>query len=41
MVQRHEFVGRKGLPQKMVTELTSLQRRLLRLLGVSATDYGR
>jgi transposase len=40
-VQRHEFVGRKGLPQVMITELTGLQRRLLRLLGVSDTDYGR
>jgi transposase len=40
-VQRHEFAGRKGLPQVMTTELSGLQRRLLRLLGVSGTDYGR
>jgi transposase len=41
IVQRHEWVGRQGTPQVMVTELTGLQRRLLRLLSVSHTDYGR
>jgi transposase len=40
-VQRHEFLGRKGLPEVMITDLTRLQRRLLRLLGMSDTDYGR
>jgi transposase len=40
-VQRHELAGRKGLPQKMTTELTPLQRRLLRLLRVPTTDYNR
>ncbi len=40
-VQRHEYLGRGGLPQVMVTELTPLQRRLLRLLGVSEAPYGR
>ena len=40
-VQRHEFVTHQGLSQTMVTELTRLQRRLLRLLGMSFTDYGR
>jgi transposase len=40
-VQRHEYVGRRGLPQVMVTALTPLQLRLLRLLGVSDAPYGR
>jgi transposase len=40
-VQRHELLSRRGQPQVMVTELTRLQRRLLRLLGLPADDYGR
>jgi hypothetical protein len=40
-VQRHELLSRRGQSQVMVTELTRLQRRLLRLLGLSADDYGR
>ena len=40
-VQRHEFTGHKGLPEVMVPVLTPLQRRLLRLLGVSGPAYGR
>jgi transposase len=40
-VQRHEFVPRRGQPQVLVTELTRLQRRLLRLLNLPAASYGR
>jgi transposase len=40
-VQRHELLDRQGRSQVMVTELTRLQRRLLRLLGLSPDDYGR
>jgi len=40
-VQRHELAGRKGTRRVMVTELTPLQCKLLRLLGVRTTDYGR
>ncbi len=39
-VQRHELVPRNGRPQIMVTELTRLQRRLLRLLNCPAASYG-
>ena len=41
MVQRHEFTRRKGQPQVMTTDLSGLQRRLLRLLGLSDANYGR
>ncbi len=40
-VQRHELLSRQGQSQVMVTELTRLQRRLLRLLGLPPDDYGR
>ena len=40
-VQRHELVPPSGQPQVMVTELTRLQRRLLRLLAIPAASYGR
>ena len=39
-VQRHTLVRRQQPPEVLVTELTRLQRRLLRLLGLSANDYG-
>jgi len=39
-VQRHEMLPRSGQPEVMVTDLTRLQRRLLRLLGIPATTYG-
>jgi transposase len=41
VVQRHEWVAEAGGPQVMVTELSHLQRRLLRLFGLSADHYGR
>ena len=41
VVQRHEFALRGGQAEVMVTELTRLQRRLLRLLGIPAASYGR
>jgi transposase len=40
-VQRHQWAAREGLPQVLVTELTPLQRRLLRLCGLSPATYGR
>ena len=39
-VQRHTLTHRQRSPEIMVTELTRLQRRLLKLLGLSAKDYG-
>lgn len=39
-VQRHEIHQAGQKPTVVVTELTPLQRRLLRLLGIPATDYG-
>jgi len=39
-VQRHELQPRKGQSKVMVTELTRLQRRLLRLLGIPVAPYG-
>jgi transposase len=39
-VQRHELVRRKNNTQVMVTELTRLQRRLLRLLEITPRHYG-
>jgi transposase len=39
-VQRHTLRHRQHSPEVMVTELTRLQRRLLKLLGLSAKDYG-
>jgi len=40
-VQRHTLEQRRQPTQVMVTELTRLQRRLLRLIGLPAKDYGR
>jgi len=40
-VQRHTLVHGKRPAQALVTELTRLQRKLLKLLGLSAKDYGR
>jgi len=40
-VQRHTLVDRKRPAEVLVTELTRLQRKLLKLLGLSAKDYGR
>jgi transposase len=40
-VQRHTLVHRKRPAEVLVTELTRLQRKLLKLLGVSASDYSR
>ena len=39
-MQRHTLTHRQSSAEVMVTELTRLQRRLLRLLGLSAKDYG-
>ena len=39
-VQRHEIHQPGQEPTVVVTELTPLQRRLLRLLGIPAADYG-
>lgn len=40
-VQRHTLEHRGRPIEILLTELTRLQRRLLRLLGLSAKDYGR
>jgi transposase len=40
-VQRHTLEQRRQPTQVMVTELTRLQRRLLRLIGLPAKDYGQ
>jgi transposase len=40
-VQRHMLVHSKRPAEALVTELTRLQRKLLKLLGLSAKDYGR
>lgn len=40
-VQRHTFVHGKHPAETLVTELTHLQRKLLKLLRLSAKDYGR
>jgi transposase len=40
-VQRHTLEHRRQPPETLVTELTRLQRRLLKLLGLSGKDYGR
>jgi transposase len=39
-VQRHTLTQSQRSPEVMVTELTRLQRRLLKLLRLSAKDYG-
>jgi len=40
-VQRHTLEHRRQPPEILVTELTRLQRRLLKLIGLPAKDYGR
>ncbi len=40
-VQRHTLEQRRQPTRVMVTELTRLQRKLLRLIGLPAKDYGR
>jgi hypothetical protein len=40
-VQRHTLAQGQRSIEVMVTELTRLQRKLLKLLGLSAKDYGR
>ena len=40
-VQRHTLAVGRQAPVVMVTELSRLQRRLLKLLGLSAKHYGR
>ena len=40
-VQRHTLEHRRQPPEVMVTELTRLQRKLLKLIGLPAKDYGR
>jgi transposase len=41
IVQRHTLRIGKREPLVLVTELSPLQRKLLKLLGVPSTDYGR
>jgi transposase len=40
-IQRHTLAAGKKAPVVMVTELSRLQRKLLKLLGLPAKDYGR
>ena len=40
-VQRHTLEQRRKPPEVMITELPRLQRRLLKLIGLPAQDYGR
>jgi transposase len=40
-IQRHTLAAGKKPPAVMVTELSRLQRKLLKLLGLPAKDYGR
>jgi transposase len=40
-IQRHTLTRGRHAHEIMLTELTRLQRRLLKLLGLSATNYGR
>jgi transposase len=40
-VQRHALVQRQRPAEVLITELTRLQRKLLKLLGLSAKDYGK
>jgi transposase len=40
MVQRHWLVVGDNEPQCLVTELTTLQRQIIKLLGLSPADYG-
>jgi transposase len=40
-IQRHEVRVGEGAPQVMVTQLSKLQRTILRLLGLDPRTYGR
>lgn len=40
-IQRHEIHQTGQAPTVMVTKLTALRRRLLRLLGIPASSYGQ
>jgi transposase len=40
-IQRHTLLRRARPAEVLVTDLTRLQRRLLKLLGLTAADYGR
>jgi hypothetical protein len=40
-VQRHTLTVRRQAPTTFVTELTPIQRRILKLLHIPATTYGR
>jgi transposase len=40
-VQRHTLTRPNGSPEVLVTELTHLQRKLLRLFNLNASHYGR
>jgi transposase len=40
-VQRHTLAHRKHPPEMMITELSRLQRKLLKLIGLPTGDYGR
>jgi hypothetical protein len=39
-VQRHEMTTRQGASVVLVTELTPLQRKILKLLGLRPEAYG-
>jgi transposase len=39
-VQRHTLIRRNGSSEVLVTQLTHLQRKLLRLLNLNASNYG-
>jgi len=39
-IQRHLLITGDNEPQCLVTELTTLQRQIIKLLGLSPTDYG-
>jgi transposase len=41
LVQRHTLQSHDGHTEVLVTELTDLQRKLLKLLGIPSNDYGR
>lgn len=40
-IQRHSLIVGDNEPQFLVTELTTLQREIIALLGLSPADYGR
>ena len=40
-IQRHLLIAGDDEPQCLVTELTTLQRQIIKLLGLSPADYGR